>query len=109
MLSGKNPLREKDLSDMRDQARHRPLETSRRNVLIGGAAMAAALPMRSLADQTSPASASAQHADNQGETRMNMITTKDKRQSLGYETARRVLARWRLTADAWDAQISSRI
>ena len=64
---------------MSNQARHGPLETSRRDVIVRGAAMVAAfgLPMRSIADQTNPASASAQHPDNQGETRMNMITTKD--------------------------------
>jgi hypothetical protein len=57
MLSGKNPLREKDLSDYEGPGQHGPLETSRRDVIVGGAAMVAAfgLPMRSLAYQTSPA------------------------------------------------------
>jgi hypothetical protein len=60
MLSGKNLLREKDLLEVRDQARHGPCNTSRRNVIVGGAAMVVAfgLPMRSLAYQSSPASAS---------------------------------------------------
>jgi hypothetical protein len=39
MLSGKNPSREMDFSDARERARHGPLETSRRNVLVGGAAV----------------------------------------------------------------------
>src|ERR1700689_3326112 len=79
MLFGKNPLRETDVLDMRNQTRHGPFETSRRNVIVGGAAMVAALglPMRSLAYQSSPTSASAQHGNKQGETRMNLITTRD--------------------------------
>ena len=39
MLSGKNPLREKNCSGGRDQARRGPFETSRRNLIVGGAAM----------------------------------------------------------------------
>jgi hypothetical protein len=52
---------------------------SRRNVLLGGAAMAAVfgLPMRLLADQSSSASAPAPHANSQGENHMSTITTKD--------------------------------
>jgi len=96
---------------MRDQARHGPLETSRRDVIVGGAAMVAAfgLPMRSLAYQTSSASASAQHANNQGETRMNMITTKDGTAIYfkDWGTGRPVVFShgWPLSADAWDAQM----
>ena len=111
MLSGKNPLPEKDFQIMRDQARHGPLETSRRDVIVGGAVMVAAfgLPMRSLAYQTSPASASVQHANNQGETRMNMITTKDGTGIYfkDWGTGRPVVFShgWPLSADAWDAQV----
>ena len=96
---------------MRDQARHGPLETSRRDVIVGGAVMVAAfgLPMRSLAYQTSPASASVQHANNQGETRMNMITTKDGTGIYfkDWGTGRPVVFShgWPLSADAWDAQM----
>jgi len=96
---------------MRDQARHGPLETSRRDVIVGGAVMVAAfgLPMRSLAYQTSPASASVQHANNQGETRMNMITTKDGTGIYfkDWGTGRPIVFShgWPLTADAWDAQM----
>src|SRR5277367_5745441 len=96
---------------MNDQARHGPFEPSRRNVIVGGAAMVAAfgLPMRSLADQTNPASASAQHADNQGETRMNMITIKDGTTIYfkDWGSGRPVVFShgWPLTADAWDAQM----
>ena len=42
MLSGKNPLSAKDFSDVKGQVRHGPFETSRRNVIVGGAAMVAA-------------------------------------------------------------------
>jgi hypothetical protein len=59
MLAGKNPLGEKDFSDVRGQARHGPSDTSRRNVIVGGAAIIAVLglPMRSLAYQSGAASA----------------------------------------------------
>jgi hypothetical protein len=52
---------------------------SRRNVLVGGAAILAAfgLPMRLLADQPSPAIVLAPHGNNQGKSRINMITAKD--------------------------------
>jgi non-heme chloroperoxidase len=67
------------------------------------------LPMRSLAYQSSPSNASAQHGDNQGETRMNMITTKDgtKIYFKDWGTGRPVVFShgWPLTADAWDAQM----
>jgi hypothetical protein len=58
-----------------------PFDMSRRNVLVRGAAMVAAfgLPVGSLAYQSSPASASAPHGNNQGVTHINMITTKDER------------------------------
>jgi len=96
---------------MREQARHGRLETSRRDVIVGGAAMVAAfgLPIRSLAYQTSPASASVQHANNQGETRVNMITTKDGTGIYfkDWGTGRPVVFShgWPLSADAWDAQM----
>ena len=96
---------------MRDKAKQGPFDSSRRDVIVGGAAMVAAfgLPMRSLAYQTSPASASAQHANNQGETRMNMITTKDGTGIYfkDWGTGRPVVFShgWPLSADAWDAQM----
>jgi non-heme chloroperoxidase len=111
MLDGKKPLREKDFSAVRGQARHGPLDTSRRNAIVGGAAMVAAfgLPMRSLAYQSSPASGPAQQGNNQGETHMNMITTKDgtKIYFKDWGTGRPVVFShgWPLSADAWDAQM----
>src|ERR1700691_1777367 len=88
-----------------------PFETSRRDLIVVGAVMVAAfgLPMRSLAYQTSPASASVQHANNQGETRVNMITTKDGTGIYfkDWGTGRPVVFShgWPLSADAWDAQM----
>ena len=88
-----------------------PFDMSRRNVLAGGAAMLAAfgLPMRLLADPTSPASVLAPHGNNQGESHINMITTKDgtKIYFKDWGTGRPVVFShgWPLTADAWDAQM----
>jgi non-heme chloroperoxidase len=52
---------------------------SRRDILIGGAAMVAVtgLPIPVFAGQTKPASAPAPQRRNQGEAEMNTITTKD--------------------------------
>jgi len=85
-------------------------DISRRNVLVGGVATLAAfgLPMRLLADPTSPASVLAPHGNNQGESHINMITTKDgtKIYFNDWGTGRPVVFShgWPLTADAWDAQ-----
>ena len=111
MSDGKNPLGEKNFSAVAGQARHGPLDTSRRNVIVGGAAMVAAfgLPRRSLAYQSSAASGSVPQGNNQGETHMNMITTKDgtKIYFKDWGTGRPVVFShgWPLTADAWDAQM----
>jgi non-heme chloroperoxidase len=84
---------------------------SRRNVLVGGAAMVATfgLPMRLLADQPNPASAQAPHGNNQGENSMNMITTTDgtKIYFKDWGTGQPVVFShgWPLSADAWDAQM----
>src|SRR5271169_2813988 len=50
--------RRADLEDQSEPLRHGPLETSRRDVIVGGTAIVAAfgLPMRALAYQISPAS-----------------------------------------------------
>jgi non-heme chloroperoxidase len=111
MLPGKNALRKKYFSDVRDQARHGPFETSRRKVIVGGEAMVASLglPMKSLAHQSSPASSPAPHGNNQGESQMNMITIKDgtKIYFKDWGTGRPAVFShgWPLTADAWDAQM----
>src|SRR6202166_2535438 len=111
MLDEKKPFVEKDFSAVTGQDRHGPLDTSRRNAIVAGAAMVAAfgLPGRSLAYQSSPASGPAPLGNNQGETHMNMITTKDgtKIYFKDWGTGRPVVFShgWPLTADAWDAQM----
>jgi hypothetical protein len=56
MLSGKNPLRGEDLLEVRDQAKRGPFETSRRNLIVGGAVMVTAfgLVKESLSYQANP-------------------------------------------------------
>ena len=111
MLDEKKPFVEKDFSAVTGQDRHGPLDTSRRNAIVAGAAMVAAfgLPGRSLAYQSSPASGPAPLGNNQGETHMNMITTKDgtKIYFKDWGTGRPVVFShgWPLSADAWDAQM----
>lgn len=111
MLDGKNPLGEKNFSAVAGQARHGPLDTSRRSVIVGGAAMVAAfgLPGRSLAYQSSAASGPVPQGNDQGETHKNMITTKDgtKIYFKDWGTGRPVVFShgWPLNADAWDAQM----
>lgn len=91
---------------MRDKAGHGPFDTSRRNVIAGATAMVAAiaLPMSSCADELSAAP-----YDNEGESIMNMITTKDgtKIYFKDWGTGRPVVfSHGRpLDADAWDAQM----
>jgi non-heme chloroperoxidase len=84
---------------------------SRRDVLIGGAAMVAVtgLPIPVFAGQTEPASAPAPQRKNQGEAQMNTITTKDGT-SIFYKdwgTGPTVVFShgWPLNADAWDSQM----
>jgi len=111
MLDEKKPFVEKDFSAVTGQDRHGPLDTSRRNAIVAGAAMVAAfgLPGRSLAYQSTPASGPAPLGNNQGETHMNMITTKDgtKIYFKDWGTGRPVVFShgWPLSADAWDAQM----
>jgi non-heme chloroperoxidase len=66
-------------------------------------------PMRSLACQSSPASGPAPYGNNQGDTHMNMMTTKDgtKIYFKDWGTGQAVVFShgWPLSADAWDAQM----
>jgi len=111
MLSGKNPLRGEDLLEVRDQAKRGPFETSRRNLIVGGAVMVTAfgLVKESLSYQANPGGGPAPDGNNQGETDMNMITTKDgtKIYFKDWGTGSTVVFShvWPLNADAWDAQM----
>src|SRR6202142_4762331 len=88
-----------------------PFDISRRDLIVGGAATAAAfgLPMPLLADQTSAASTPAPHGDSKGENLMNVITTTDgtKIYFKDWGTGQSVVFShgWPLTADAWDSQM----
>jgi non-heme chloroperoxidase len=84
---------------------------SRRQVLIGGAAMMAVtgLPISAFAGQPKPASTPAPRRNNQGEAQMTTITTKD-RTTIFYKdwgTGPAVVFShgWPLNADAWDSQM----
>jgi non-heme chloroperoxidase len=84
---------------------------SRRQVLIGGAAMVAVagLPITVFAGQPKPASASARQRKNQGEAQMNTITTKDGIRIFykDWGTGPTVVFShgWPLNTDAWDPQM----
>jgi non-heme chloroperoxidase len=84
---------------------------SRRQVLIGGAAMVAVtgLPIAAFAGQPKPASAPALQRKSQGEGHMNTVTTKDGTtmfyKDWGKGPAVVFSHGWPLNADAWDAQM----
>ena len=84
---------------------------SRRDVLIGGAAMVAVtgLPIPVFAGQTKPASAPAPQRKNQEEAHMNTVTTKDGTTMFYKDWGKGPTVvfshGWPLNADAWDPQM----
>src|SRR3984957_19987729 len=110
ILNRRKTSRQTD-SQVTYQGNHENVDGSRRNILIGGAAIVATmgLPTPALAVHPEAVNALASHKNNQGEGHVNTATTKDgaKIYFKDWGTGQPVVFShgWPLTADAWDPQM----
>jgi non-heme chloroperoxidase len=111
MVANKRKTSRQGDSQVKYRGNHENVDGLRRNILIGGAAIVAAMGLSTpaLAVHTEAVNAPASHKNNQGEGHVNTVTTRDgtKIYFKDWGTGQPVVFShgWPLTADAWDAQM----